>query len=52
MDETNLFEVDFHTYCSKCKYGPMEETKDPCNDCLENCVRISTRKPEFFEEAE
>lgn len=52
MEEANLMEVDFHKYCPLCKYGPVDEVKDPCNDCLENCIRVSTRKPEFFKEAE
>lgn len=52
MEETNLFEVDFHKYCPMCKYNDAREVDDPCNECIENCVRVGTRKPEFFKEAE
>lgn len=46
----NLMEVDYETYCPKCKYRFLPETKDPCNICLDNCVRESTRVPEYFKE--
>lgn len=34
MEPENWKEVDFKTYCPKCKYEKTEETKDPCNECL------------------
>lgn len=27
-------EVYFDQYCKSCKYHGLEESKDPCNDCL------------------
>lgn len=43
-------EVDFKTYCKKCKYRDIKEKMDPCNDCLEVGMREGTNKPEHFEE--
>lgn len=43
-------EVDFKTYCKKCKYRKLSEVKDPCNDCLSIGSRKDSHKPEYFEE--
>ena len=50
MDVENYKEVDFKNYCSKCKYKNLEETKDPCNECLTEGARLNTRKPLRFKE--
>lgn len=52
MGDSNMKEVDFSKYCETCKYGELEEKYDPCNDCLDICVREGTEKPECYEEAE
>ena len=44
-------EVDFKTYCATCKHKGLEETKDPCNECLETGMREGTFKPEKWEDA-
>ena len=44
--------VAFETYCKRCKYGDLDEWKDPCNDCLAIGAREGTQKPEKFEEKE
>ena len=43
-------EVDFKSYCDKCKHRDIHEKMDPCNDCLEIGMREGTSKPEYFEE--
>lgn len=38
-------EVDFATYCPKCKYEDVEDIKDPCNECLDYPMNENTVKP-------
>lgn len=45
-------EVDFFTFCEKCKYGNLKEWRDPCNACIEEGMREETVKPLYFEEAD
>lgn len=52
MKYENWKEVDFHTYCPKCKYRCKSSTEDPCNECLTERARINTRKPLRFKEKE
>lgn len=44
-------EVDYATYCPKCKNFKVLETDEPCNECLMECAREGTVKPLKFEEA-
>mgnify|MGYP001156318936 CR=1 FL=1 len=44
-------EVDYATYCPKCKNFKVLETDEPCNECLTECAREGTAKPLKFEEA-
>ena len=44
-------EVDYATYCPKCKNFKVLETDEPCNECLTECAREGTVKPLKFEEA-
>ena len=41
--------VYFDIYCEKCKYSGLDETKDPCNECLEIREREGTHVPEYWE---
>lgn len=50
MEFENWKEVYFHEYCSKCKHKDVSETKNPCNECLTEGVRLNTHKPLNFEE--
>lgn len=50
MESENWKEVDFKTYCPKCKYKKLEETKDPCNECLAEGAILNTKKPLRFKE--
>lgn len=49
MDE-ELFEVYFDQYCPTCKHEKLEETKDPCNECLGAPYNLNSRKPINWEE--
>lgn len=51
MDE-ELKEVYFNEYCSKCKHEKIEETEDPCDDCLANPANVNSHKPVRFKEKE
>lgn len=44
--------VEFEKYCKKCKHYKLKETKDPCNNCLDEPVNDDSRKPVYFEEAD
>ena len=46
MNDTK--EIDFRTYCNKCKYKDVEETENPCNECLAQGFNIDSRKPIRF----
>lgn len=45
-------EVRFDKYCGKCKYKNTPETKDPCNECLDNPANCQSEKPVKFEFAQ
>ena len=45
-----LREVDYASYCPKCKNFKVLETDEPCNECLTECAREGTVKPAKFEE--
>ena len=42
--------IFFEKYCPTCKYEDVEETNDPCNECLFCPVRENTHKPDKWEE--
>lgn len=41
--------VEFAEYCSQCKYSPLKQDEEPCNECLTNPVNEDSRKPIMFE---
>ena len=43
--EDNYKEVYFGEYCKTCKYFKMNETDEPCDDCLNNPVNLDSHKP-------
>ena len=45
MGSNNELEVNFHKYCSTCKYEKIDEFKDPCNECLEYPTNAYSCKP-------
>ena len=46
----NYKEVNFASYCPKCKHINVLETDDPCNECLACGARLNTKKPLNFKE--
>ena len=42
-------EVYFDQYCKSCKYHGLEESKDPCNDCLAELSNTNSHKPMNYE---
>lgn len=44
-------EVYFAQYCPRCTYKELEETADPCDECLAQPVNEDSHKPLFFKEA-
>lgn len=48
----NTKEVDFLTYCPKCKYYKNLDYEEPCNSCLTQSYMIDSHKPLNFKEKE
>lgn len=46
-DEEYL-EVYFDKYCKKCKSSNVDETKDPCHECLSTPANLYSHKPINF----
>lgn len=44
--------VDFHTYCSKCKFKDCSEDDidSPCYECLQYSWNEDSSKPQLYEE--
>lgn len=49
VNDENMYEVDFKTYCKTCKHEDIPESKDPCFECLDYPYREGTRKPMEWE---
>ena len=43
--------VDF-SWCNQCKYKNIDDTEDPCYECLDEPVNIDSHKPVYFEDKE
>ena len=44
--------VYFENWCEKCQYAELEESEDPCNECLNESMNEDSRKPVNWQEAE
>ena len=49
MDE-DYKEVYFGEYCKTCKYETLEESKDPCCECLTYPINLYSHKPVNWKE--
>lgn len=45
-------EVNFRVYCPKCQFYPLQETEDPCNECLAQGWNEDSTKPIGYKEKE
>ena len=52
MDYQNQKEVYFHKYCETCKHRKVENTEEPCNECLGEPTNWNSHKPVKYEEKE
>lgn len=48
--EENTKEVYFNEYCESCEHCDLEESEDPCHDCLSTPMNINSHKPVHWEE--
>lgn len=48
----NYKEVDFHSYCPKCKNEKVKEEDDPCYECLQEPCNLNSSKPVNYEAKE
>lgn len=46
--EDHTKEVRFDEYCKDCEHYELEETEDPCNECLNEPCNINSHKPVFW----
>lgn len=49
MNQTNK-EVDFASWCKKCKHRRCSEDEEPCRECLDVPGREDSHKPIKWEE--
>lgn len=47
--QTDTKEVYFNEYCKLCKNNLVNETEDPCNECLSHPTNTNSHKPVMFE---
>ena len=52
MDQQSYKEVYFHEYCEKCKHKELEETEEPCNECMTEPINLDSHKPVRYEKKE
>jgi hypothetical protein len=52
MDYQDYKEVYFHEYCKKCEHKKLEETEEPCSDCMAEPTNLQTHRPVRYEEKE
>ena len=43
-------EVYFDRYCKTCEHENLDESEDPCNECLENPKNAYSSKPVNWKE--
>lgn len=48
---TRTKECYYDVYCISCKHKGVEETDDPCNECLTQGFNIDSHKPRKYEES-
>lgn len=52
MIETLEQEVKFDEYCATCEYANLEESEEPCAECLDNPIKLYSQKPVNWKEQE
>lgn len=45
MTDNEKQEVYFHEYCKTCVNKDLDETKDPCDECLSEPTNNNSHKP-------
>lgn len=41
--------VDFYSHCRLCKYIDLDDSEDPCDECLANPVNMNSERPIHYE---
>lgn len=52
MDQDNLKIISFDKYCRACKYYDKDENENPCEQCLDEPVRLYSEKPFYYSKKE
>lgn len=42
--------VDFEKYCKTCEHRDLNESEDPCFDCLDEPTNLNSHKPVYYKE--
>ena len=50
--EESYKEVYFDRYCRSCKHKEINESAEPCHDCLNEPVNVYSHKPVMYEKSE
>lgn len=48
--ETNKLKEVYFTYCESCEFKDVEQSEDPCHDCLNEPVNEWSHKPVNYKE--
>lgn len=46
----DMKEVRYDEYCKKCMYEDLDESQDPCDDCLNEPSNTDSHKPVCYKE--
>ncbi len=50
MSISQKFEVDYHTFCPKCKHWGLPDMEMPCNKCLAEPYNWDSVRPTEYKE--
>ena len=50
--ENSQKQVYFDKFCKTCQNEKLDESKDPCNECLDNPVNANCRVPVMYKDKE
>jgi hypothetical protein len=52
MDSQCYKEVYFHRYCKTCQHEKVEDTDEPCDECMSEPINLNTHRPVKYEAKE
>ena len=49
ITDSEYKEVMFNIYCTSCKHALLDDTKEPCAECLDNTANLYSHRPVKWE---